>query len=354
MESTCYTYCGGPSRKNKIKKPRAIQEVSLPSLLFRKMAKQDGFNFTNVTEMTVQDDTRNVAQDLSIIITIVTTIINAITCPFTVVLNVLVIMAVKRRRRLQSNTNILLACLAATDAATGLATQPSLIILNTFYLLNFTDSVAGHFHMFCLRSLTVCSSLHLILITCERLLAIKFTMSYPHIVTKRNIKVAVIGFWAFSLTSQGIENFSNYGIVRFVTLLLLSSVMTLCVLFIVTTYAILYRESRRHESQIKTQQLPQEEAARFVKENKALKTTAFVVGAVFLSFLPMALTIFSMAVGVKRNLNVKAVLDMSRLLTRTCAMLNSLLNPIIYCLRQKEMRKFVFRVPCKPVEPAMN
>jgi len=320
------------------------------------MAKLSGFNFTNVTEMTVQHDTRNVAQDVSNIITIITTIINGITCPFTVVLSVLVIMAVKRRRRLQSNTNILLACLAATDTATGLAVQPSLIVWKTFYLLNFNGRVPGHFHRFSVRSLTVCSSLHLILITCERLLAIKFTMSYPHIVTKRKIKVAVIVFWAFSFVSQGAEYFSKNGIATFMMFLLVSSAMTFCVLFIATTYAILYRESRRHESQIKTQQLPQEEAARFVQENKAVKTAAFVVGAVFLSVLPMALTTFSIAVGVKRNLNVKAVLTFNIVipLTRTCAILNSLLNPLIYFLRQKEMRKFVFRVPCKPVEPAMN
>ena len=46
---------------------------------------------------------------------IINIIINGITCPLTVLLNVLVIMAVKRRPGLQTNTNILLACLAATD-----------------------------------------------------------------------------------------------------------------------------------------------------------------------------------------------------------------------------------------------
>ena len=47
-----------------------------------------------------------------------------------------------------------------------------------------------------------------------------------------------------------------------------------------------------------TQQPPQDEVERFVKEKKALKTTAIVVGAVLLNFLPVALTIFSTAVGV--------------------------------------------------------
>jgi len=317
------------------------------------MAKLSGSNFTNVTEMTAQGDTPNLAQQVSII----TIIINGITCPFTVLFNVLVIMAVKRRRRLQSNPNILLACLAATDALTGLVVQPSFIAWKTSYLLNYNGierSEAEDCHKFFLHTLTVCSSLHLILITCERLIAIKFTMSYPYIVTKRKIKVAVIIFWAFSFMSQSIKYVSSNVIIKITFHLIVSLAMTFCIFFITTTYAVLYRESRRHESKIKTQQLPQEEVERFVNENKALKTTAFVVSAVLLSFLPMALTIFSVAVGVKKHLNLNAVLVVSVPLARTCAVLNSLLNPLIYCLRQKEMRKFVFRAPWKRVEPAMN
>ena len=319
------------------------------------MAKLSVSNFTNVTEITSQGATRDVALEVNIIIII----INGITCPFTAVINVLVIIAVKRRRRLQSNTNILLACLAVTDTVTGLAVQPSLIAWTTFYLLDYDGiekSVAEGFHKFFFRTLSVCSSLHLILITCERLIAVKFTMRYPYIVTKRKIKMAVIVLWGFSFMSQGIGYFSNNVIVRVAFNLIVSLVMTLCILFITATYAILYHESRRHEGKIKTQQLPQEEVERFVKENKALKTTAFVVSAVLLSFLPMAsgLAIFSVVVRVNRHLDLKAVLVVLVPLARTCAVLNSLLNPLIYCLRQKEMGKFVFRVPCKPVRPTMN
>ena len=48
-----------------------------------------------------------------------------------------------------------------------------------------------------LRTLSVCSCLYLMLVTCDRLIAIKFTMRYPYLVTKRNIKVAVIVIWVF-------------------------------------------------------------------------------------------------------------------------------------------------------------
>ena len=58
------------------------------------MAKLFESNFTSVTEMTAQGDTRNVAQEVNII----TIIINGITCPFKVVFNALVIMAVKKTK----------------------------------------------------------------------------------------------------------------------------------------------------------------------------------------------------------------------------------------------------------------
>ena len=85
--------------------------------------------------------------------------------------------------------------------------------------------------------------------------------------------------------------------------------MTFCIpVFIATTYAILYLESRRHESKIKAQQLPQEGVHKVIKQNNAVKTTAFVVSAVLVSFLPMALTIFSVIAGVGRShLNLNAV-----------------------------------------------
>ncbi len=69
--------------------------------------------------------------------------------------------------------------------------------------------------------------------------------------------------------------------------------------------------------------------------------------------LEKSLTLFLkvMMTGQKRNVMGLVLIQ----LFRTCVMLNSLLNPLIYCLRQNEMRKFVLRVPCRQaVEPAMN
>ena len=114
---------------------------------------------------------------------------------------------------------------------------------------------------------------------------------------------------------------------------------------------ILYQETLRHQKVIKTQQLPQE-VKRFVKGNKALKTTVFVVGGVVLCFLPMVLHQWGKVLIRNKQLVVdNQLLAILNPWVRTFGMLNSPLNPLIYCLRQKEMRKFVFRLPSQVVHP---
>ena len=316
------------------------------------MANHFGSNQTNTTSKlsnaTIEDKTRNVQLEINLIVTIV---INSITCPFTVLLNVLVIMAVKRRPRLQTNANILLACLAVTDVLTGLLVQPSFIVWKTFVLKNISISVIKELHNFLLRALCVCSSLHLILVTSERLLAIKFTMHYTNVVTNRHIKVSVLAIWAFSFITGGLR-FIKHDVAKYAKNVLHSLTLVVCVILIVTAYMILYYETLRHQKMIKTQQLPQEEVERFVRGNKALKTTVFVVGAVSLCFFPMVLHQWGKVLRRNKQLVVeKQLLDILNLWVHTFGMLNSPLNPLIYCLRQKEMRKFVFRLPSQVVHP---
>ena len=61
-------------------------------------------------------------------------------CPFTTFLNVLVMIAVKTKRRLQTHPNILLACLAPTDLTVGLVIQPIHTAM-TIFLLQGKDSL---------------------------------------------------------------------------------------------------------------------------------------------------------------------------------------------------------------------
>ena len=273
-------------------------------------------------------------------------IFNSIACPFTVLLNVLVILAVKSRPRLQSKSNILLACLAATDAMNGLAAQPTFIFTLTLMLLRINNQTLG-FSIIILnlisRALFVCSALHLMLVTSERLVAIKFTMHYPYIVTNRNIKLTVIAFWIICLSSELVILITNQTIFSNA---LTGFVLISCVIFVFFSYMMLYRETRRHENKIKARQFPQEEKERFAKESKTLKTTVYVVGAVLICLTPVAAWLLVSSILRVSEEEFWEQLTQLRHLTRstirTFVNLNSLLNPIIYCWRQKEMRQFVF------------
>ena len=289
--------------------------------------------FKNTTNNFTYDGTPNDPLQITFIITI---IINIITSPVTVLLNVLVIMAVRRRPRLQTYPNILLACLAATDVLTGLISQPSFILYGTFQLLGMSNS--GIIVEVSLRILCLCSLLHLMLITCDRLIAIKFTLRYLRLVTTRNIKVAVITVWIVSFIS-GVSRTINNESITVISDLSVAFICISCILFIVYSYVILYREILRHQKKIKIEQIPQEELERFAKEHKALKTTVFVVGALLLCFLPGTFVLIFIISGPLPRIPA------FNPLFRTFLMLNSFLNPLIYCWRQEEMRKFAFR--CK-------
>ena len=284
-------------------------------------------SFTNTSNIT--DREANVPLVAGSIILI---IINTITFPCTVILNVFVIKAVKTTPRLRNNSNILLACLAVTDAFTGLLCQP-LIILWTIILLlghSISQTVTDFWFTFVAVMLTA-SFFHVMLVTFERLIAIKFTMQYSNIVTYNNMKIAVLSVWIFVFIN-GILRMTVYRVAHYLTGLSIIS----NILFHAFTYLTIYRETRWHQKRIETQQLPQDEVKRFVKENKALKTTVFIVGAVIVCLLPVCFCFIVKVTGLYEICPINARWML------TCAMLNSLVNPLIYCWRQKEMRKVIF------------
>ena len=309
--------------------------------------------------MATEGDPQNVPVRVSLISTV---IINGISCPLTVLLNVLVIMAVKKRPQLRTNTNILLACLAATDAVlTGLLVQPSFILWKTLQLLGRTSqetTVATLFHNSSLRTAFMFSSLHLMLVTGERLIAIKFFTRYPYVVTKQNIKRAVTVLWISAIIwgiAEMVAQVNSKGVIGYYMNVPLAFVLISCVLFITCSYVILYRETLRQRKKIKTQQLPQEAVERFARENKALKTTVYIIGAVVICFLPLVFFLLWVVL-LPPGVNPTKLKYYFAFLPwiRTLGILNSLLNPLIYCWRQKEMRKFVFRFQTRQVVHPVN
>ena len=175
-------------------------------------------------------------------------IINTITCPFTVLLNVLVIKAVKTTPGLRTNSNILLSCLAVTDVLTGLFCQPFFILWQIFLLLGLSNGeILQKCSQVSVVVLQTASYFHLMLVTFERLVAIKFTMKYSNIITDNNMRRAVLVVWIISFINGVLRGMEMVKVAGSLAGLLTVS----CILFLAFSYCIMYRETRRHQEKIK-------------------------------------------------------------------------------------------------------
>ena len=258
-------------------------------------------------------------------------ILNMLTCPFIVLMNALVIVAVKTRPRLQTIYRILLACMAGTDLLVGTIIQP------TFITAEIIAIAGGSVKTYCiilgilgplLSFSSIVSLFHLVLISFDRFIALKYSFRYNDIATKPRLALAVTLSWVIPGVYILLRTFTLHAFS--LSFLLISSI-----LIIVYCHISVYFITRRHEKQIKTEQICGEAATNFLREKKAWKTTRIIIGFLFLSFVPgvlftlLGLTVSAVPRPVFLNLGLVSVF---------LFLLNSLYNPIIYCWRSKEIR----------------
>ena len=133
--------------------------------------------------------------------------VNSVTRIPTILLNALAIFAVTKNRSLQSNSNILLACLAGSDLFAGMVGLTFTVAVNVkraFSIEPFCALESAHF--ITLYGPTYVSLGHLVLISVDRYIAIKEALKYPVIVTKQQIKKGAIAPWAIGVLSGNSGN----------------------------------------------------------------------------------------------------------------------------------------------------
>ena len=279
-------------------------------------------------------------QEEKIAFAITAIILNVLSFPVTILMNVLVIMAVKTRPSLQSKYNILLACLAGTDLLVGAASQPSYIVGQIFVIKGLSLSEYCRYHKstnLLVFSPIFASVLHLTLISIERFVALKYTFRYLTIVTGLRLKIAVFISWVFAFCPAILQSLSkNLG---FIFNLASVMVLFLSILLIVFCHLSVYFVTRRHEKQIKCEQVSAQAAADFAKEKKALKTTRIIIMALLACLFPLFMYVLFWFIFSESSSYTGNVILLSHPVFVWLYSLNSLFNPIIYCYRNKMFRK---------------
>ena len=284
--------------------------------------------------LTVNGETLNQSPFVpSFIISIV--LVNILACPPSVVLNMLVMVAVKVKSRLRTNkSNILIAALASTDFAVGPFVQP-VFIANWIIML-----VRNSFQGVCsltiwsrvgFSTLSTVSVLHLALLSGERFLALNRPFAYTNLITTTRLLFASVLTWSISLCVIIPLSLDKAAVIF--TNILVNGIAMILIIF---CHVAVFRELRRHKQRIAVLQVTQEERTRFAREKKAFKLTVVIVAVLvlcFLAFVVVPVLLFQNPSGIPRELA-----PIIRELSISIMLLNSLLNPIIYSVSMKQFR----------------
>ena len=269
-----------------------------------------------------------------------------ITCPITTVLNALAMFVVGTKPRLQTESNVVFACLATTDGIMGAIGHPLFIVQITSILQKEEEASSENclviqFSKYNLAVLGTASLFHLTLMNLERYIAIKQSHAYVNVVTKSRILCSSALAWIVSLllaVPLPIIDNSIY--------LAVSNISTsLCIAVIVYCQVVLYFEIRRHEKQIAAQQVSMEAKQKFLKDKKVFRLTTTVVVILLLTYAPLVVQgVRILIVKSALNLNVTYIAFFTAVFM---AVFNSLINPIIYCVRIREFRVAFIEILCK-------
>ena len=269
------------------------------------------------------------------------TVVNIIICPFIIVLNVLVMIAVKTKARLKTNSNITLCCLAFTDVLVGIIAQPVFTAVTILIIHGETSNkhcTLQRLSKIVVRSLCGASFCQLALISVERYLAIKHSFTYITHVTRDRILGLSSLTWICTVVQACIPflitNDNILLTVKYFRFPFLMAIIIFCQIAV-------YRESRRHEKQIAELQVSVEAKEKFLKERKALKLTTIVLFVLLLCYLPSI--IVQVLLQTSTITSVKTA-HIAYFTTSFVAILNSLINPVIYCARIKRFRIAFFEI----------
>ena len=273
----------------------------------------------------------------------------SIISPTAVLLNALVIIAVKQRKELQRASNILLSSMAVTDLLVGSICVPlsavvGLVVpyqIQADHYICKLDSVAISFTI----TLAICSIFHLTMIAWERYLAIRKWIDYRVIVTRGRLKKLAIIAWVSAIVTvspthfftalTGILRENEMALALEIFFLVLSAFLFLALSLIIYFYVMVYRGVRKRKlSQIR-------QVSELVKaklEQRVAVTTTLVTVALLLSFFSNA--VIGMLEGVFPVLRKRFVLQ----LRDTLLYSNSVVNPLIYCYRDCRFRNAVLEI----------
>ena len=184
---------------------------------------------------------------------------------------------------------------------------------------------------------------HLVLLSGERLMAMKYTFKHTNFITKSRLLAASCIAWSLSVLIHVLS--LPYSKVMFLTVS--NSFIALSVAFIIFCHVTVFREVRRHQKQTAAVQVTQEAREHFARAKKVFNLTFIIVCVLVLCYLPLFFyRIVSSKYGSQISRGTMFLVGQSSL---SMVLLNSLINPILYAVRIRHFRVAVIELACGTV-----
>ena len=266
----------------------------------------------------------------------------SIASPAAVILIILVIAAVRSRKELQKNPNILLSSMAVADILVGAINMPLSATVDFVISRQVFDDricLVDLLNVYFMHALTACTLYHLILIAWERNQAIRNCYEHKVKMTRSRLKKLAMTAWflaalapipSIALKAPGIY----YDIICYI-------VEFLMLILIAYFYIMVYRETRKGKLVTKVTVLVKTKL-----ENRVAMTCALTSTAVILSFVPTVTVklLGDLYPGFRKSSVFRSA--------ETLLQMNSIVNPLIYCYRNRRFRNIILEILCirKPQE----
>ena len=250
--------------------------------------------------------------------------------------NALILAALRKETSLYPPSKLMFQCLTVTDLCVGLLTQPLFIIelmsahhqriQLCFTVLSIND-VAG-------LSFSGVSLFTIAAISVDRLIALRLGLRYKRTITLRRTRGMLMLFFIISITTCSLRRFWKHVLFSRVISVLIYSSLAISVLSYLTIYLTLRRHHNAMQQIVQHGQPNGEENSRSIARYRKTVSTALCIQLTMITcYLPYAVVVALVRQSPSLNIVVR--------LTITLALLNSSLNPILYCWKINGVRQAV-------------
>ena len=251
--------------------------------------------------------------------------------------NTLILVALHKETSLHPPSKLLYRNLAITDLCVGIITEPLSVtywtsVVNERWDICYYAERAGDYSgsILCAVSLLTVTA-----ISVDRLLALLLGLRYRQVVTLKRTCTAAIGFWIVSIVASS-TSFWNPLITSWYQYI----GTALCLVTTIFAYTKIFFSLRHNQIHVQNYvaqgQQSQAIPLNIARYKKAVCSAMWVQGTLVACYVPFGIVV---ALTPQRGMTLSVYLF--RQLSATLVYLNSSLNPLLYCLKIREVRRAV-------------